>query len=91
MLDRLFGEDGFFGAGAWWIIVLFFLFLAFGESWVDIDIMAWIPFLILLLITLEKEDVAASRTLIFVIRLNSKLNLCSRGCCVQLRNNLFTF
>ena len=50
MLDRLFGEDGFFGAGAWWIIVLFFLFLAFGESWVDIDIMAWIPFLILLLI-----------------------------------------
>ena len=27
MLDRLFGEDGFFGAGAWWIIVLFFLFL----------------------------------------------------------------
>ena len=32
MLDRLFGEDGFFGAGAWWIIVLFFLFLAFGES-----------------------------------------------------------
>lgn len=50
MLDRLFGEDGFFGAGAWWIIVLFFLFLAFGETWVDIDIMAWIPFLILLLI-----------------------------------------
>ena len=26
MLDRLFGEGGFFGAGAWWIIVLFFLF-----------------------------------------------------------------
>ena len=51
MLDRFFGDDGFFGAGAWWIIVLFFLFLAFGESWVDIDIMAWIPFLILLLIT----------------------------------------
>ena len=51
MLDRLFGEGGFFGAGAWWIIVLFFLFLAFGESWVDIDIMAWIQFLILLLIT----------------------------------------
>ena len=50
MLDRLFGEGGFFGAGAWWIIVLFFLFLAFGESWVDIDIMAWIPFLIILLI-----------------------------------------
>ena len=27
MLDRLFGDDGFFGAGAWWIIVLFFLFV----------------------------------------------------------------
>ena len=26
MLDRFFGEGGFFG-GAWWIIVLFFLFL----------------------------------------------------------------
>ena len=50
MLDRLFGAEGFFGAGAWWIIVLFFLFLAFGETWVDIDICAWIPFLILLLI-----------------------------------------
>ena len=50
MLDRLFGDGGFFGAGAWWIIVLFFLFLAFGDSWVDIDIMAWIPFLIILLI-----------------------------------------
>ena len=51
MLDRLFGGcEGFFGTG-WWIIILFFLFLAFGESWVDIDIMAWIPFLILLLIT----------------------------------------
>ena len=53
MLERLFGNDGFFGAGAWWIIVLFFLFLAFGDSWVDIDIMAWIPFLILLLILLS--------------------------------------
>ena len=52
MLDRFFGncEGGFFGAG-WWIIILFFLFLAFGDTWVDIDIMAWIPFLILLLIT----------------------------------------
>ena len=49
MLDRFFGECGFFG-GAWRIIVLFFLFLAFGDTWVDIDIMAWIPFLILLLI-----------------------------------------
>ena len=48
-LSRIFGGcDGFFGGGAWWIIVLFFLF--FGDSWVDIDIMAWIPFLILLLI-----------------------------------------
>ena len=53
MLDRLFGDEGFFGAGAWWIIVLFFLFLAFGESLVDIDICAWIPFLILLLITVS--------------------------------------
>ena len=50
MLDRLFGDGGFFGAGAWWIIVLFFLFLAFGDSWVDIDIMSLIPFLIVLLI-----------------------------------------
>ena len=33
MLDRLFGDDGCFGAG-WWIIVLFFLFLAFGDTWV---------------------------------------------------------
>lgn len=54
MLDRLFGGcDGFdFGCG-WWIIVLFFLFLAFGDSWVDIDLCAWIPFLILLLITVS--------------------------------------
>ena len=49
MLERFFGNDGFCG-GAWWIIILFFLFLVFGESWVDIDITAWIPFLILLLI-----------------------------------------
>ncbi|HBN6253142.1 TPA: hypothetical protein NRK34_003737, partial [Clostridioides difficile] len=35
----------------WWIIVLFFLFLAFEDCWRDIDIMSWIPFLILLLIT----------------------------------------
>ena len=33
-----------------WIIVLFYLFLAFQDSWTDIDICAWIPFLILLLI-----------------------------------------
>jgi len=51
MLSRFFGDNGFFGGGAWWIIVLFFLFLAFGECWREIDIMAWIPFLILLLIT----------------------------------------
>ena len=51
MLDRFFGECGFFG-GAWWIIVLFFLFLAFQDVWADIDICAWIPFLILLLILL---------------------------------------
>ena len=51
MLERFFGgcDGGFFGMG-WWIIILFFLFLAFGETWVDIDICAWIPFLILLLI-----------------------------------------
>ena len=51
MLERLFGNDGFFGAGAWWIIVLFFLFLAFQECWSEICITDWIPFLILLLIT----------------------------------------
>ena len=50
MLDRLFGCNGAFG-GSWWIIVLFFLFLAFGETWCEIDMMSWIPFLILLLIT----------------------------------------
>ncbi|HSQ88147.1 hypothetical protein [Romboutsia sp.] len=50
MLSRFFGEGGCFDGGAWWIIVLFFLFLAFGEGWCDIDIMSWIPFLILLLI-----------------------------------------
>ena len=49
MLDRLFGKCGEFG-GSWWIIVLFFLFLAFGETWCEIDIVSWIPFLILLLI-----------------------------------------
>ena len=51
MLERFFGgcDGGLFGMG-WWIIILFFLFLAFGETWVDIDICAWIPFLILLLI-----------------------------------------
>lgn len=51
MLSRFFGDNGFFCGGAWWIIVLFFLFLAFGDCWCEIDIMSWIPFLILLLIT----------------------------------------
>ncbi len=54
MFDRLFGECGF-GGGAWWIIVLFFLFLAFGETWCEIDTIAWIPFLIVLLILCSCE------------------------------------
>ena len=50
-LSRIFGGcDGTFGGGAWWIIVLFFLFLAFQECWSEICITDWIPFLILLLI-----------------------------------------
>lgn len=55
MLDRFFGGncDGFFGGCGWWIIILFFLFLAFGDTWADIDITAWIPFLILLLIAIS--------------------------------------
>ena len=38
MLERFFGgcDGGFFGMG-WWIIVLFFLFLAFQDSWTDIS------------------------------------------------------
>ena len=32
MLDRLFGEGGFFGAGAWWIIVLFFFILSIWRN-----------------------------------------------------------
>ena len=56
MLDRFFGgEDGLFG-GAWWIIILFFLFLAFGDSWDEICITDWIPFLILLLILSSCEE-----------------------------------
>ncbi|MBU5307584.1 hypothetical protein NSA24_05755 [Clostridioides mangenotii] len=55
MLDRFFGEDGF-GGGSWWIIVLFFLFLAFGEGWGDIEMMDWIPFLIILLILCSCGD-----------------------------------
>lgn len=50
MLERFFGEDGFMCGCGIWIIVLFFLFLAFQDSCVDIDLAAWIPFLILLLI-----------------------------------------
>ncbi|RDY27203.1 hypothetical protein CHL78_010445 [Romboutsia weinsteinii] len=50
MLDRFFGECGIGGGCGWWIIVLFFLFLAFQECWQDFDICTWIPFLILLLI-----------------------------------------
>ena len=38
------------GGPGWWIIVLFFLFLAFQECWAEICITDWIPFLILLLI-----------------------------------------
>ena len=55
-LSRIFGGDGFFNGGAWWIIVLFFLFLAFGDCWNDLDIMAWIPFLIVLLILCSCGD-----------------------------------
>ena len=49
-LSRLFGDNGYFGGGAWWIIVLFFLFLAFQDCFADICTTDWIPFLILLLI-----------------------------------------
>lgn len=59
MLDRFFGgceDGGFFGAG-WWIIILFFLFLAFQDCWAEMDLCAWIPFLILLLILCECGDV----------------------------------
>lgn len=38
------------GGSGWWIIVLFFLFIAFQDCWVDICLTDWIPFLILLLI-----------------------------------------
>lgn len=53
MLDRLFGEGGFSGI---WIVVLFFLFLVFQDCWAEIDICAWIPFLILLLIVCGAGD-----------------------------------
>lgn len=58
MLDRFFGgcgcDEGF--GGVWWIIILFFLFVAFGEGWCEIDIMSWIPFLIVLLILCSCES-----------------------------------
>ena len=54
MLDRLFGGCGCEGGfGGIWIIVLFFIFLAFQECWEEICITDWIPFLILLLIVMS--------------------------------------
>ncbi|MGL4911053.1 MAG: hypothetical protein ACRC3Y_01345 [Romboutsia sp.] len=41
--------DGIGGTG-WWVIILFFIFIAFQDSWSDISISDWVPFLILLLI-----------------------------------------
>jgi len=55
MLDRLFGGNFDFGGGMW-IVILFFLFLVFSDCWSDIDISAWIPFLILLLIVCASND-----------------------------------
>ncbi len=46
-LERALGGLGY---DAWWIIILFFLFLSFGDTWSEIVIIDWIPFLILLLI-----------------------------------------
>lgn len=46
-LSRMFDCIG--GTG-WWIIILFFIFLAFQDCWAEICISDWIPFLILLLI-----------------------------------------
>lgn len=56
MLERFFGEEGIFCGAGWWIIILFFLFLAFQDSCVEFDICAWIPFLILLLIVCGAGD-----------------------------------
>lgn len=56
MLDRFCGE-GVFSGCAWWIIILFFLFLAFQDCWAEMDLCAWIPFLILLLILCECGDI----------------------------------
>jgi hypothetical protein len=49
-LTRIFNNVGGFNGGAWWIIILFFLFLAFQECLSEICITDWIPFLIVLLI-----------------------------------------
>ena len=45
------------GGNGWWIIILFFLFLAFQECFVDICLSDWIPFLILLLIVCSCDSV----------------------------------
>ncbi len=56
-LTRIFG---YMNGSTWWIIVLFFLFLAFHDCWDNICVTDWIPFLILLLIVcscgLEGDD-----------------------------------
>ncbi len=44
---------GAFGCEGWWIIVLFFLFLAFQDSCMEFGVLDWIPFLILLLICIS--------------------------------------
>ena len=54
MLERLFGDEGFAGCGRI-IIVLSFLFIALGDCWAELDICAWIPFLIVLLILISCE------------------------------------
>lgn len=56
MLERFFGNDGILCGAGWWIIILFFLFLAFQDSCVELDLCAWIPFLILLLIVCGTGD-----------------------------------
>ena len=53
-LERFFGGDDIFAG--WWIIILFFLFMAFQDVWEDFDICTWIPFLILLLIVCNMND-----------------------------------
>lgn len=55
-LSRVFDSVG--EKSSWWIIILFFLFLVFQESFSEICITDWIPFLILLLIicSFKSED-----------------------------------